>query len=378
MQENFPEALSSMVDNQKSKIVEKAMFDGRIDPAKVLKEVDKFSPEVQKVMFNSGELDKLKAASTYLESFGKGGSRVTPASSVLSGINFIRHPVKGSLQTAADWAGLKAVQKAIGGPETRTVGALLNIENLANKSAKAITSSAKALAGSVEPFSSATAASVIASNEDQKDQYDSILAKLDKVNNSPDGLLGHVERSTTNLYDHAPQISSAAQQTITRANQYMSSILPQKHGGPLDAPYQPNKQEMSHVIDAYAGIVNPASILKDMKSGILNQNKLLAATNVHPQLIDSMRQTLMQQITNKNSQLMTAPYQNKMLMGKFLGIPLTNKGSNIMQLQSTFNIPQPPASPNSIGKTGRKGSLTKLSISESYLTNAQKLSGGIK
>jgi len=379
MQETFPDELKSMVDSQKSKIVEKTLFDGRIDPSKVLKEVNKFSPEVQKVMFQPGELEKLQAASTYLEAFGKGGTRVTPASSVLSGINFLRHPIKGTIGHVADWAGLTAIQKAIGGPETRTVGALMAIENMATKSAKAIASGAKALVNTAEPFSTASAAKVLASNQDQKDQYDDIISKLAKIKQGPDGLLGHVTNLTENLHDHAPQTSSAMQQTVVRANQYMDSIVPQKQGGPLDMPYQPNKQEMAHVIDAYQGIVNPTSLLKDMKSGILNQNKLLATTNVHPELLNSMRQNIMNSLSTKGlDKSQSMPYQNKMLLGKFLGTALTTKGSNIMQLQSTFNTPQPPPSPNSIGKGGRKGSLTKASISESYLTNAQKMSTGLK
>jgi hypothetical protein len=377
MQEQFPDALNSMLDNQKSKIVEKAIFDGRIDPSKVLKEINKFSPEVKNLMFSDGDIKTLNAAKTYLDAFGKGGYRVEPASSVLSGINLIRHPVKGALQNATDWAGLKAVQKAIGGTETRTVSALMQVETLALKSARAISAGTKALVSSAVPFSDAVASSVVASN-DMQDQYDKIVGNVQKVQDGPDGLYGHLDRSTAALHPHMPQVTQAMQQTIANANQYMTSVIPSKSKGLLDTEYKPNPQEIARVVNSYQGIVSPVSILKDLRVGILNQSKLQAIQAVHPDLLKEMQQSLATHITNKADKLQSMPYENKVTISKFLGIPLTNKGLNIQQIQSVYSIPQPPPSPQSIGKGGHKGSLTKLSISESYLTRGQKLTSGLR
>lgn len=119
IKEHFPEEANQVFALEKQKLLQKFTKDGKVQANALLREVKKYSPEVQEMVFGKENVKKLKAASTYMESLpGKANpSETTTSAEILS---FWGSPVKALGMTTRDLL-IQGVLKSAGKMESGAV-----------------------------------------------------------------------------------------------------------------------------------------------------------------------------------------------------------------------------------------------------------------
>lgn len=158
------------------------------------------------------------------------------------------------------------------------------------------------------------------------------IEKLRNLANNPQALIDTVSNATQGAYSVAPQITQSAQQTMIRAIQFLAAKAPVVKDDPLDKPLPPSELE-ANMFNRYAEVVkNPSIAFQQMKNNTLIPETLETLQTVYPKLYDKMKQGVLENIDPE------MPYQRKLLVSQFLGMPLDSSTSpeNVLSLQKSY------------------------------------------
>lgn len=134
IRENFPDEANEIFSLEKAKLKEKFTKDGKVNAPGLIREIKKYSPEVQEMLFGKEGVQKLKAARTYVESLGEKAnpSETETTRQILS---FFQEPLKAIRMTGRDLV-IKGILKASNQLDTPAVEGAFRKASTAYETAK--------------------------------------------------------------------------------------------------------------------------------------------------------------------------------------------------------------------------------------------------
>lgn len=252
---------------------------------------------------------------------------------------------------------VKAADKADARDISPAVAGLGHVESVVNKHIDKVDSSVKNIFND-EP------AKPNFKEQLSPEAHEDLTTKIKNFANNPVGMIDELSEATLPLHAVAPQIASSAQQTATRAVQFLASKIPPTNPGPLNDEHAPSNTEIAN-FSRYLNIVqDPTKALSEIKDGTLTPETVETIATVYPKLYNHMKQSI---ISNLNPDI---SFQKKMGLSQFLGEPLDSSlaANRVMSLQSSF-------APFNAREAAQKTSMQKAPASGlSKITLAQRTS----
>jgi len=236
-------------------------------------------------------------------------------------------------------------------PAAAGVAGLGHVEKVVNDHSDLIGKRAKALFNE-KPAEASEEEELSA--EDHKE----LAERLHNLAGNPAALIDELADATLPLHAVAPQTAQSAQQTATRAVQFLSSKLNQPAPDPMGREYESSSTERAKFNRYLSVVEDPSIALHQVKAGMFLPETAETLQTVYPKLYDKMKQSVLENLDPE------MPYQKKLMVSQFLGTPLDSSLSSdrIRALQQSF-VPPPPPGPVAPAKKPKK-SLSKLNISE--------------
>lgn len=174
------------------------------------------------------------------------------------------------------------------------------------------------------------------------------------------------------LHSVAPNIAQSLQTTGSKAINYLHSKMSKPMNELIgDQEFEPTKTSQRRWLDIHNIVNDPISALDHVKHGTLTSDHMDALTQVHPELLNDMRQKVMEHMDP--NQVRNLPMSTKLSLGAFLGSPITQSQTpqTVLGNQATFQAQQPQA-PQS-GSKSTLGGLKELNLAERSSTQTQEL-----
>jgi hypothetical protein len=389
----YPNEMKLLTSYEKNRIRDLALKDGRLNPIRIFNEVDKLSPEVQKLVFNEPEIKLLSSAKTYMEAFPK---NINPSGTSKSEAyrRFFSNPIAATVETAKDFATEASIKRLVnktGGAEAEKVHTLIKLEKLAQSTSHAIQNSAKAIVsgGSGALVGVATSVNYLTRNrldEDRADRrkktkqqfYSDRYAEVSNAVSDPSGLVDQVAKSTAALAQHAPNVASSLSTTAVQAAQFLYDKAPKDPVGatslmPHLRKYQPSDAEIAKWERYVTAVDHPLSVMKDLKSGVLTRESVEAVQTIYPKLYQEMQSALVDELSSLKHAL---PYQKRLQLSTFFGAPTdASSDPQFVSFMQALHAAKPQGNQQSPGISAAKAnnvqfSENQKSDSESQMTRA--------
>lgn len=389
---NFPEESQMLFQHQKNAIREAAMVDGRLDTNKVIRELNKLSPEVKELMFPKEALEKLDAAHTYMESlpdkvrtFGPSGAGANKAHSILK---FFTNPISASLMTAGDYGISKIISRVVPkGTLEKSLGgmgeeeflknvyptlhkAILEKETNPGGLKSAIDYSANVFKGQKKLDRSVNSffkSGVEILGKDSLPDQES-RNKLDKS-------LDHFQEGDNALnvgkdFGHyMPEHAAAAAQIGSVAVNYLNSLRPKDAmANPLDPPMPVNKVEQANYNRALDVAQQPLVAIHHAKMGTLLPIDVQSLQTIYPDLHSKIAQKLQEQIINHTAKGNAIPYYQRVGLSQLIGGAPLDGTMTQQAMQAVIGSAVPAPIPQGNGK--KKGGATEASLKQINKVNA--------
>lgn len=248
---------------------------------------------------------------------------------------------------------------------------LKTIGDIVNKTTRLIESEAKSI------FSSNTARAISSGllGLGEK-QYTKHAERIQNLATNPSELADHLDTTTKELYNAAPNISTGLHSTITMGLQFLYNKLPKPNNElPLNAPWKPTPSQKSKFNKYFQAVNDPLSALKQIKNGSLSNETMEALQTVHPELLKNMQQLVISHMNPKKIPQLN--YSTKISLSKFLGQPL--ESSMLPQvLSANQNALSMPSASNVTSDAKQRsrstlGGLKQLGLADRSLTRTQQL-----
>lgn len=222
--------------------------------------------------------------------------------------------------------------------------------------------------GAAVPHATPTGLPSIAGTND----YDKKSYKINELAGNPQLLMKKLSEHTEDLYDVAPNVSTAVHQNLLNATQFLASKIPKSPSQMLlsSGEWKPSEAQKQTFMTYYRAVNNPLSVLKDVKSGILTSESMEALTATQPQLLNEMRKEVLTHLDPKKARHL--PYGVKISLSKFMGQPLDDGllPSVVMSDQKVFLQPQQQGSDSPVKPTS--GGLKEMSLADRAETETQQ------
>lgn len=206
--------------------------------------------------------------------------------------------------------------------------------------------------------------------------YETKAGRIQELASNPQLLDDHLTKNTEALYEAAPNVSQAIHQSMINAVNFLDSKIPRRNTPqlPLSQPWEPSRLQKTTFERYYDAVNDPLSVLKDVKTGTLSQESLEAMQAVHPELLESFKKTISENINPEKAK--DLPYSVKLSLSKILGEPLDNNmlPDAIQKNQIALSLPsmgnQGTQNPN---KLARLGGLKEIDFSGRAATETEGL-----
>lgn len=179
-------------------------------------------------------------------------------------------------------------------------------------------------------------------------------------------------KGTHGLHEIAPNISQSLQTTGGRALQYLNAKLPKPVSELIgDQEHEPSKTEKREWMGAHDLVNDPISVLDHVRHGTLTPHHMEALTQVHPELLDEMRQKVMEHM--EPSKVKKLPSTTKSALGLFLGSPVSEAHTtqSIMMNQMSLQTNQ-AALQQQKGPKSTEGGLKELKLGQRSQTGTDR------
>lgn len=354
----FPDQMQMMREYQKRILKEAATKGEDFSLKTFFNKVNELEPEIQKSIFSTEELARIKDAETYIRSFPKdfNPSHTSHGEALRKAFE---HPLGAAISNARDMAMEKFIKTFGANPEITGANALGRASVAGYKEIN------KALKSVLNPEKAMTTALVTVSEASRT----KLKEMVDEYTANPEKLLDIGENIAV------PEYQAAFAQTAARAVQYLSSLKPQTDPQrPLDSKMKPSKAAMAKYNRAIDLAERPLNVLARIKDGSLTPDDVATIRSVHPDLYSMLSQKLAYAIVEAKAKNKPIPYALRMTTSLFLGQDLdsTMTPQAIMAAQPKQQGQQPmPGGPVPPGGK-MKGSMKALSkIPGMYMTPGQ-------
>jgi hypothetical protein len=256
----------------------------------------------------------------------------------------VLHPLAGAAMVAG-----KALETASSVP--RTVATLAALERVAQKVDKAIESGVATLvrggvkASYVGRGEVAAGLSRMATNTDPK-EFEKTAKRLTELSQNPELIHDTLNKSTADLYEHAPDTAGAANMAQAVAIHYLASKLPHHaKAGPLSKPMKYTPLEIGRFNRHKEAVHNPLSIIKKAAAGTLMPEHVEAVKTVYPALFGKIQSSVMGGLPKDPSKV---PYPSRRGISLILGVPADGSflPQSVQANQAVYAAKQAPPTPN--------------------------------
>ncbi len=178
---------------------------------------------------------------------------------------------------------------------------------------------------------------------------------LKKAQTNPEDLL-----KVGDSHHYMPEYGTAVGQVAANATNYLNSKRPNtSKAAPLDSEPKPSSTAMAEFNRTLNLAQQPLMILEHIKQGNITPQDIVTVRTLYPDLYNRISQKLVDGISNNVSKGDTVPYNTRLGLSMFLGMPLdsTMSPSAIMNAQPVPKEAPQQGNPN-VKKTG--SSLTKM------------------
>lgn len=208
--------------------------------------------------------------------------------------------------------------------------------------------------------------------------FRNIVQNLNQYASNPEQLIERVNKTSSLLYDAAPETSGALDMVVQNSVAFLNSKLPRQatQKGVLAAmqpPKMPADYEVAKFERYLKAVENPLSVVEDLKNGDLTSEGAEALRTVYPALYDGLRQQVMNDLASKGLEV---PYQKRLQLGLLLNIASDESllPENVIALQQNFATPPPEESKSAVNPTvSGLGSLGKNTSLETDLERDTEL-----
>lgn len=302
-EKEFPEQMQLMKDYQKGVLREQSSKAGEFSTKNLFNKVNKLEPEIQKSIFTSEELSKIRDAETYIraipENFNPSGT-----ANMMAFRQFFEHPTGAIIANARDYAIEKFIKAVAAAPDVRKA------VDLAKATVAGIKSTDKAAKAVFQGTMPATVIPIEA--------HRAKLAKIvEDYSKNPEKMFQIGDNNPV------PEYGQAFAQTSTRAMQYLNGLRPNSEPkNPLDRRVAANPFEQSKYNRALDVAQKPLSVLKRMKEGTLTPDDVITIRTIYPKMYDRIAQRLTENMINQVEKGQAIPYKTRVGLALFLGKPL--------------------------------------------------------
>lgn len=221
------------------------------------------------------------------------------------------------------------------------------------------------------------AAKKVLSKEEVDKQIDEVKEKMSSLEGTHEKLTKATE-ATSNI---APNITGALQRSMLKGLIFLHSKIPDWSDNttamPFDDKKPVSKSQNYQWARYHSAVEDPMLVMKDAVNGTINTQGIETLNAVYPNLYAQMKQSLMNEIVSKKAKNedLTIPYQKRIAISTFLGMPLdsSQKPVNVTQNQAiiSHNAMQKQAQEQQAMKPTQKG-LESIDIAGRSRTNAQE------
>lgn len=204
--------------------------------------------------------------------------------------------------------------------------------------------------------------------------YNKHADRIDELYNNPVELMNHLDKTTSAMYEAAPNISTGLHSTITNGIQFLKSKMPQPANElPLNSPWKPTPSQMSKFNKYFQAVNHPIKVLSQIKDGSLSNEAMEALQAVHPELLQEMREKVMSNMQPRK--LSSLNYSTKIALSKFIGQPLESamQPQVIMANQAAMAMPSRNESRQPKAPKSSSSGLQKLAGASRESTRTQDL-----
>jgi hypothetical protein len=190
--------------------------------------------------------------------------------------------------------------------------------------------------------------------------------------NNPDVnvLANKLNDNTEGLHTVVPNIAQALQTTGARALNYLNTKMPKPINELIgDQEFEPTKSQQRQWLSSHDIVDDPISALDHVRHGTLTSDHMDALTQVHPELLNEMRQKVMEQM--EPNKVKNLPMSTKLALGTFLGSPVTE--SSLPQAVMANQIAMQPQPPPQQSPKSTVGGLEKLDVAKRAATETTVL-----
>lgn len=324
----FPEQFELMRQYQKGTLRDEALSktDGKLSPKMLFNKVNRLEPEIQKSLFTSDELAKLKAAETYLQAFPK-NFNPSGTNGMAAFRQFFEHPVGATVSNLRDFGIEQFIKHVSASPE------VIQATSLGKATQSGFNAAQRAIKAILNPetanMPAALTPSIAARNK--------LKAIVIEMAQDP-GKLNDI--NTNNPVEDYKQPFAL---TSSRAATYLNSIRPKDlQNSPLDTKIPPPPGEKASYDRQLDLAQNPNLILKHIKDGNIIPQDIKTVATIYPNYYQHLTQKLVDAAMEQNSRGKIIPYKTRIGMSLFLGRPLdsTMTPQSIMAAQPQSAIPQ--------------------------------------
>lgn len=348
----FPEEMALVRDYQKQALREASTLNGVLNPKKLFNNINKLEPEIQGHIFDQAELNKLKKAEIYLDSFPK---RFNPSgtSEMMAFRQAFESPKMSVIANVRDAGIEKFIKLAHLSPE---ISSAVKLGEATVKGFKTI----KAASRSVFDLSKEALPATVISMSQHRDKLKKLV---DTYSTQPAKFMD------MNDNNPVPEYASVFAMAGLRAVQYLDSIKPKEQRlGIMDKPL-PISEEQKQGYDRQVALVQqPLMVFGHIKQGTLIPEDLQTIQAVYPELYTKMVDQLTEEMVTATTKGHIVPLHVRQTLSLFVGVPLDSD----LTPQGVLATQQPKAQdqgPNAGALKTNKGSLSKMP--QNYQTGLQ-------
>lgn len=207
-------------------------------------------------------------------------------------------------------------------------------------------------------------------------QREKLVASLDKLKIDPSSLTKIGGDINHYMPDHAVALGSTAQNVVSFLNSLKPDTDPK---APLDGPLKVSKAVQAQYDRALDIANQPLVVLSSLKDGTLNSHDVIALQRMYPDLYNSLKQKVMNQVIAVKSKDDNIPYKTRLGISTFMAQPMdsTMLPGSILAAQPLPNAPQSPQTQQQGG--GNRPSQLKNKTSQMAFTgdqNAEAIAAG--
>lgn len=335
MDKEFPSVAGTSRDHMLSELASKAQTKGEIDPQKLMRSIDKLSPEMKQAILPQGAEEKLGAIREVIDRLPQRGNpsgsakfiekamqKIPGGAGAIAGMLMGHNPLFGWLWgKAAQYLGQEApdaiklgLLRAMGSESAVSasgIKSMVRIASAARKASEVMDSGVKKLfttsTGSLLP------ASYVVSDKDRRGLERGL------ANAQPERLSNASGDASYYLPAHATALGTS----IARAKNYLDGMRPSLAPlGPLDPPRQPSTTEVAKYKRALTVVQQPLTTLQYIKDGTILPQDIQAVRDVYPELYGHLSSKLFAATVEAHAKGSNIPYATRMGVAKFLGQPM--------------------------------------------------------